>query len=123
MASRGSRAPRRGRPRSRRGVDELLELAEELFKQAHKRVGTGELNRVLQRAIEARAPNTAGYRVNIKYATQAETAPPTFILFVNDKRLFGKTYLRYLENRLREELGFDEVPVRIVLKSGADDPD
>ncbi len=106
-----------------RGVDELLELAEELFKQAHKRVGTGELNRVLQRALEARAPNTAGYRVNIKYATQAETAPPTFILFVNDKRLFGKTYLRYLENRLREELGFDEVPVRIVLKSGADDPD
>jgi GTP-binding protein len=106
-----------------RGVDELLELSEELFKQAHKRVGTGELNRVLQRALEARAPNTAGYRVNIKYATQAETAPPTFILFVNDKRLFGKTYLRYLENRLREELGFDEVPVRIVLKSGADDPD
>lgn len=104
------------------GVDQMLELAEELFEQAQRRVGTGELNRVLQRALEARAPNTAGYRVNIKYATQAEVLPPTFVLFVNDKKLFGKTYLRYLENRLRDELGFEEVPVRIVLKSGDPSP-
>ena len=104
------------------GVDQMLELAEELFEQAQRRVGTGELNRVLKRALEARAPNTAGYRVNIKYATQAEVLPPTFVLFVNDKKLFGKTYLRYLENRLRDELGFEEVPVRIVLKDGDPSP-
>ncbi len=106
-----------------RGVEEMLDLAEELFEQSRKRVSTGELNRVLKTALETRAPNTAGYRVNIKYATQAETSPPTFILFVNDKRLFGKNYMRYLENRLREELGFEEVPVRIVLKDGAEDPE
>jgi GTP-binding protein len=103
------------------GVDEMMDLALDLFKQSSKRVNTGELNRVLKRALETRAPNTSGYRINIKYATQAEVSPPTFILFVNDKRLFGKAYMRYLENRLREELGLDEVPVRIILKSGAED--
>jgi GTP-binding protein len=103
------------------GVDEMMDLALDLFKQSSKRVNTGELNRVLKRALETRAPNTSGYRINIKYATEAEVSPPTFILFVNDKRLFGKAYMRYLENRLREELGLDEVPVRIILKSGAED--
>ena len=105
------------------GVDEMLGLAEELFEQSSRRVPTSELNRVLQRAVEARSPNSRGYRANIKYATQAETSPPTFVLFVNDKRLFGKTYLRYLENRLREELEFQEIPVRIVLRSALDAPD
>jgi GTP-binding protein len=54
--------------------------------------------------------------VRVKYATQADVAPPTFVLFVNDKRLIGKDYLRYLENRVRGELGFEEVPVRFVLR-------
>jgi GTPase len=105
-----------------RGVDEMLDLAEELFEQSSRRVGTGELNRVLARALEARSPSSRGYRARVKYATQAETSPPTFVLFVNDKRLFGKTYLRYLENRLREELSFQEIPVRIVLRSALDAP-
>jgi len=104
------------------GVDDLIRLAEELFEAASRRVGTGELNRVLERALQARSPSSRGYRANVKYATQAETAPPTFVLFVNDKRLFGKTYLRYLENRLREELGFDEVPVRIILRDASMSP-
>jgi GTP-binding protein len=104
-----------------RGVDELLKLAEELFEASSKRVSTGELNRVLKRALESRSPSSSGYRASVKYGTQVETSPPTFVLFVNDKRLFGKAYMRYLENRLREELGFDEVPVRISLRSSADD--
>jgi GTP-binding protein len=54
--------------------------------------------------------------VRVRYATQAETSPPTFVLFVNDKRHFNKDYVRYLSNRLREELPFKEIPVRIVLR-------
>ncbi len=54
--------------------------------------------------------------MRIRYATQAEVGPPTFVLFVNDKRLLGKDYLRDLGNRLREDLPFSEVPVRIVLR-------
>ncbi len=106
-----------------RGVEPIMKLAEELFESSSRRVPTGELNRVMKRALEARSPSSKGYRVNIKYATQVETSPPTFVLFVNDKRLFGKAYMRYLENRVREELGFDEVPVRIVLRSAIDAPE
>jgi GTP-binding protein len=106
--------------RSGEGVEELLALARELYDIAGRRVGTGELNRVLEEALKARSPSASGYRARVKYATQAEVHPPTFVLFVNDKKLFGKDYLRYLQNRLRDELGFDEVPVRIVLKTSDD---
>jgi len=99
-----------------RNVDAMLTLANELFEQGKQRVSTGELNRVLEKALQARAPSSRGYRVRLRYATQAEVSPPTFVLFVNDKRFVGKDYLRYLQNRIREELPFKEVPVRIVLR-------
>ena len=102
-------------------ADALLELSKELVAQAAQRVPTGELNRVLEKALQARSPSSKGYRVRLRYATQAETTPPTFILFVNDKRLIGKDYLRYLTNRIREELPFAEVPIRIVLRDSSDD--
>ena len=99
-----------------RGVDDTLALAQELFAQSRKRVGTGELNRVLERALAARSPSRGGHAARVYYATQADVAPPTFVLFVNDKKHFNKDYLRYLQNRLREELGFPEIPVRIALR-------
>jgi GTP-binding protein len=107
--------------KSGQGVEELLRLARELQGQASHHVGTGELNRVLEKALAARSPSSKGHRVRLKYATQAETSPPTFVLFVNDKRLIGKDYLRYLTNRIREDLPFPEVPVRIVLRDGRED--
>lgn len=97
-------------------TDDLIEVARELFHQAHQRVSTGDLNRVLEKALEARQPSSKGYRVRVRYATQAEVAPPTFVLFVNDKKHVGKDWLRYLQNRLREDLPFPEIPLRIVLK-------
>jgi GTPase len=103
-------------------VRETFELARELWEQSKRRVTTGELNRVLERALEARSPSSKGHRVRILYATQAETTPPTFVLFVNDMRLIGKDYLRYLENRLRAELPFDEVPIHIVLRDKRNSP-
>jgi GTP-binding protein len=99
-----------------RGVDATLALAKELFAQSQTRVTTGELNRVLTRALESRSPSASGHAVRVRYATQAETSPPTFVLFVNDKKHFNKDYIRYLQNRLREELPFKEIPVRIVLR-------
>jgi GTPase len=105
-----------------KGVEGTLKLALELFEQSKTRVGTGELNRVLQKALESRSPSSSGHAVRVRYATQAEVTPPTFVLFVNDKRHFNKDYIRYLQNRLREELPFGEIPVRIVLrdKDGAE---
>jgi GTPase len=100
------------------GVSETFALCRELFTEAGGRIGTGELNRVLERALAARSPTSKGQRVRIKYGTQAGVHPPTFVLFVNDKSLVGKSYLRYLENRIRAELPFAEVPIRIVLRDG-----
>ena len=59
--------------------------------------------------------------MRIRYATQTQGLPPTFVLFVNDKRLFGKDYLRYLENRLRECFGFAGTPIRLLLRARRDE--
>lgn len=95
---------------------ELIGVAKDLFEQARQRVSTADLNLVLKKALEARQPSSKGYRVRVRYATQVEMAPPTFVLFVNDKKHVGKDWLRYLTNRFREKLPFQEVPIRFVLK-------
>jgi GTP-binding protein len=98
------------------GVWALVRLAEELLAESSRRVPTGELNRALERTSTARSPSAKGSRVNLFYATQVQGTPPTFVVFVNDKRLVGREYLRFLTKRLREELGFERVPLRVVLK-------
>jgi GTP-binding protein len=105
------------------GVESTLKLASELFEQSRQRVSTGELNRVLEKALASRSPSSSGHAVRVRYATQVETSPPTFVLFVNDKKHFNKDYIRYLQNRLREELPFKEIPVRIVLRDRDSGPD
>lgn len=99
------------------GVWETLELCRELMRQSTVRVGTGELNRVLDAALQARVPSSKGYRVRVYYAAQVGVTPPTFVLWVNDKRLIGKDWLRYLENRLKDAFDFDEIPIQIVVKN------
>ena len=103
-------------------VVETFELARELHERAKVRLATGELNRVIAHACEARSPSARGQRVKIQYATQAETSPPTIVLFVNDARLIGKDYLRYLENRLREVEAFAEVPIHLVVRDRRESP-
>jgi GTP-binding protein len=102
------------------GVETLLKTARELYDESRRRVTTGALNRVLSRAMEARAPGKTGARLKVLYATQAEEAPPTFVLFVNDKRLFTKATVRYVENQLRKELDLGGVPLRVVLRDKRD---
>jgi len=97
-------------------VSETFNLARELHARATSRIPTGELNRILHKAAESRSPGARGQRVKIHYATQAESSPPTFVLFVNDSRNIGKDYLRYLENRLRELTQLSEVPIRFVVR-------
>ncbi|MCE9593526.1 MAG: ribosome biogenesis GTPase Der [Planctomycetes bacterium] len=99
-----------------RGVSEILRLADELWDESQVRVPTGELNRILGRAAESRSPSSLGHRVRIYYTTQVEGTPPTFVLFCNDKDLINKDYIRYLTNRLRDELPFKRVPLHIILR-------
>lgn len=98
-------------------VGPVIELAHEMFKQASERVSTGVLNRTVGRILEKRGPsNKLGTRARVYYVSQVRTNPPTIVLIVNRKDLFKPEYMRYLMNRFRETLPFDEVPIRILLK-------
>jgi len=99
------------------GVWDSLELCSELVRQSQTRISTGELNRVLEDALKGRVPTSRAYRVKVYYATQVAVLPPTFVLWVNDRRLIGKEWLRYLENRLKEAFAFDEIPIQIIVKN------
>ena len=91
-----------------------LELAAELHDQAGQRVGTGELNRALRKAYEARRPRPVQGRIGkLYYGSQVATHPPTVLLFVNDPSLFEDAWRRFLERRLQQELPFGEVPIRL----------
>ena len=95
-----------------------LDLAFELHEQANTRVGTGQLNRTVKGILEARGPsNRLGQEAKVYFASQVKTAPPTLVLVVNDPDLFTNNYERFLMNRLREVLPFDEVPIRLILRA------
>jgi GTPase len=100
-----------------RNVQVVLDTAQSLYNQSMIRVGTSALNKTLDDALSLRSPPPRKGKVGrVLYATQARVRPPTMVLFVNDRKLFPSSYLRYLENRMRETLPFPEIPVRIVLR-------
>jgi GTPase len=95
-------------------VSKVLPLAIEVAEQRKLRVPTSELNRLLREALTARpAFSRRGKQLKLFYATQAEIAPPTFVLFVNDPELVHFSYERYIENRIREAYPFGGTPIRI----------
>jgi GTP-binding protein len=101
-----------------KNVKALINLAQSLFKQARRRVGTGTLNRILREAVEAHAPASRENRTpRIYYATQVGVDPPTIVLFVNSARLFDPTYSRYLLNVFREKLPFHDIPIKLYMRS------
>ncbi|MEQ8844298.1 MAG: ribosome biogenesis GTPase Der [Phycisphaerales bacterium] len=99
-------------------IDGVLELAMDLKRQAHERVSTGALNRLVRGILEKRGPsNKLGTLARVFYVAQVGTAPPTIAMVVNEPRLFTPNYMRYLMNRIREQAPFDEVPFRVFVRS------
>ncbi|HWO94046.1 MAG TPA: ribosome biogenesis GTPase Der [Dehalococcoidia bacterium] len=99
------------------GLETVLSMAEAAYRARASRVGTGELNRVIQAAVSAHPPGLIkGKRLRIYYATQADISPPTFVFFVNDAKLLHFSYRRYLENSLRSAFGFRGTAVRLVFR-------
>ena len=96
-------------------VNQLFPLINESYQNCRKRVQTSVLNDVLVDA-QLMNPTTTfnGGRLKIFYANQVSICPPTFVLFVNDPRYLHFSYKRYLENRLREALGFEGTPIHII---------
>jgi GTP-binding protein len=104
--------------KSGKNVYTLLNLAQNLHKQASVRVGTGELNQIVHQALESRPPPLRqNRRPKVYYATQVASNPPTVVLFTNGPQLFDPPYQRYLLSALRDHSLFREVPVKLYLRS------
>ncbi len=99
------------------GVDGLMEVALEVYEERRKRIPTAQVNRVLREALIRHAPpSKRGQRLRLYYASQVDVAPPTFVLFLNHPELVHFSYLRYLENQIRQHFPFKGTPLRIVLR-------
>lgn len=91
---------------------QIIEKINDVMEQASKRISTGVLNDVIGEAILLnQPPSDKGKRLKVYYATQVGIKPPTFAIFVNNMELFHFSYQRYLENRIRENFGFDGTPI------------
>lgn len=99
------------------GLHELLATAIRVYDTSRKRVTTGELNRWLELWTQYQPPpNFKGKPLKLFYATQADISPPTFIISVNNQKFITRAYEQYLVNRIREDLGFSEVPTQLIFK-------
>ncbi|KXB89427.1 ribosome biogenesis GTPase Der [uncultured Megasphaera sp.] len=98
-------------------VNRLADMVKFVAEQQHMRVSTSVLNELLEDAQLTNPPPAKGGKLlRIYYMTQASVQPPTFILFVNEPRLMHFSYVRFLENRLRETFGFEGTPIRLILR-------
>ncbi len=105
-------------------INRLADMVKFVSEQQHMRISTSVLNELIEDAqLTNPPPSKGGKLLKIYYMTQASVQPPTFILFVNEPQLMHFSYLRFLENRLRETFGFEGTPIRLILrgKKGGDD--
>jgi GTP-binding protein len=99
-------------------VNQVLPLALRVQEERLARITTGMLNKILRNAMDAHpAPTHAGRELKIYYASQVRTNPPTFLLHVNDTKLFHFSYQRYLENQFRLAYGFVGTPIKLIARS------
>lgn len=110
--------------KTRQRVSKVLPLATSIVLQRKVRIPTAELNRILREAmVEHPAPSRRGKPLKFLYATQVETQPPTFVVFVNDKELVHFSYERFLENRIRAVYPFEGTPIRLFFRSRGEGED
>ncbi len=97
-------------------VEKIIDLVNAAAEQHQKRISTSVINEVLEDAISWHTPPTTrqGKQGKIYYGTQVANQPPTIALFVNDPKLFGDAYRRYIERQFRQSLGFEGTPIRLL---------
>lgn len=99
-------------------VEQVLPMGVRVQEERLARLSTSQLNKIIQAAQDRHAPSTAsGRALKIYYGTQVRSDPPTFILYCNDPKLAHFSYVRYLENCLREEYSFTGTPIHLVFKA------
>jgi GTP-binding protein len=99
-------------------ASKLLETIDRVSASRRQRVTTGDLNRFVEAVTAAHPPASPGHRhVRVLYAAQTNVAPPTFVFFTNVATSFHFSYVRFLENRIRDEFGFMGTPIRIQVRA------
>ena len=102
-----------------RNTDRLMEAVFDALEVWNRRIPTAQLNRWLDSVTAAHPPPAvSGRRIRMKYATQAKTRPPTIAIFCSKPDDLPGSYLRYLENSLRDEFELPGTPIRINLRKG-----
>ena len=103
-------------------INTIFIEAKKVYEQYKKRISTSLLNKIVNEAYVINPPTSfKGKRLKIYYSTQVCDSPPTFVIFINDKKLIKDSYKRYLENQLREAFGFIGVPFRISFRERGED--
>ena len=98
-------------------VTKLFDMIDIVLESSTLRVATGVLNEIISEATALQQPpSDKGKRLKIYYSTQVSVKPPTFVIFVNDKELMHFSYLRYLENRIRDTFGFKGTSLRFFVR-------
>jgi GTP-binding protein len=98
-------------------VSKIFKLVDEVYDQYVHRISTGQLNKIMEKAIEKNSPSLhRGQRIKFYYAAQISTRPPTIVCFVNYPQAVHFSYKRYLLNQLREESGLDKTPIRMIFR-------
>ncbi len=98
-------------------LDKLFDVIDLVRQSQNLRIATGVLNEIITEAAAMKQPpSDKGKRLKIFYATQVAVKPPAFVIFVNDKELFHFSYLRYLENQIREAFGFKGTPLKFMIR-------
>ena len=103
-------------------VTRILDLVNGAVEQNAMRVHTSILNEIVRDAMQLNPPpSDKGKRLKIYYVTQSGVKPPTFVFFVNEPELMHFSYERFLENKIRENFGFEGTPIRIVVKKRSEE--
>ena len=104
--------------KTKQRVHNLLPVIKRVSENHAMRIQSSILNEVIEDAVARNpAPTDKGRRLRLYYATQVATQPPTFVVFVNDVELMHFSYLRFLENRIRETFDFEGTPIRLITRA------
>jgi len=102
---------------TKKRIFKVLEIVDLVSDQHNRRISTAQLNQVINEAIMLNPlPGGGGKKVKIFYGTQVRTSPPTIVLFSNYPEMIHFSYLRYLENELRKNFGFEGTPIRLIVR-------
>ncbi len=98
-------------------LDKLFQSIDTVIENQSLRIQTGVLNEIISEAVaRQQPPSDKGRRLRLFYGTQVGVKPPTFVLFVNSKKLMHYSYTRYIENKIREAFGFDGTSIKFIIR-------